>query len=144
MVRKAKEGDSQFTAREVETMAVAWTCFKTVPDIDIDKLAEKLGMTNPRSATNAVANIKKKIFSDGVTISTPKKAAGGKKRKAAEDENDDGEDEKLTPSPKKAKSVLRKTKSPAKVEEEESDESDAKDGDVKDEDFKDEEGSEDA
>ncbi|OLN95238.1 hypothetical protein CCHL11_08129 [Colletotrichum chlorophyti] len=82
------------TDRELEILTKAWNCMKSPPEIDFPKLAAALGMTNPRSATNAWGNIKKKLFADlpppvddeGNPIATPakrKRATPAKKKAAA-------------------------------------------------------------
>ncbi|ROT35212.1 hypothetical protein SODALDRAFT_353570 [Sodiomyces alkalinus F11] len=71
------------TEREQEFLAQAWTCMKTTPEIDYNRLAETLGMTNPRSAANAWSAIKKKLFT-GTPPPTPSKGGDSeKKRKRA-------------------------------------------------------------
>lgn len=66
-----------FTPREQELMAAAWQCFEeqpkvrsqvlrvksvlTTPQIDYEKMAKLVNMSNPRSASNAWSAIKKKL-----------------------------------------------------------------------------------
>ena len=85
--------------------------------VDYAKLAEACGMTNPRSASNAWANIKKKILAhagitkeDGEGTGSPTKKtpkATPRKRTKASAGGGDGDDEvtlvakKVKPTPKK-------------------------------------------
>ncbi|KAF2626852.1 hypothetical protein BU25DRAFT_469914 [Macroventuria anomochaeta] len=87
----AAEGP-KFTERELQLLGWAMQSLKSgPPEIDNEKLAAFAGMSNPRSASNAWANIKKKLMmpSDGSAPPTPKKAAGRKKKDEA---GEDGED----------------------------------------------------
>ncbi|KAJ8112270.1 hypothetical protein OPT61_g5331 [Boeremia exigua] len=85
----------KFTERELQLLGWAMQSLKSgPPEIDYEKLANFAGMTNPRSAGNAWANIRKKLIApDGSVPPTPKKA-GGRKKKG--DVGEDGE-----PTPKK-------------------------------------------
>jgi hypothetical protein len=73
--------------------------------IDYDKLASFAGMTNPRSASNAWAVLKKKLMTptDGsAPLPTPKKA-GGRKKKVDSGEGGDATPKKPTTPRKRAK-----------------------------------------
>lgn len=107
--------------------------------INNEKFAQLAGFSNPRSATNAWANIKKKL---GFSVNTPKKETGTTAVKSGDDDDDDNEDGSTTPTPKKRKAPAKagagSAKKPRgrkakdiKVEEEEDDE-DAADFDVDD------------
>jgi hypothetical protein len=98
-------GANDFTDRENQIMACAWRCFEGDPKVDFKKLAGLVGMTNPASATNAWARIKKKIAAQAAevmgdadadenakghsTTSTPKAKATPKKRAKKEVDEDD-------------------------------------------------------
>ncbi|KAI1765664.1 hypothetical protein GGR53DRAFT_254031 [Hypoxylon sp. FL1150] len=82
-----------FTDKETLVLALSWQCFKTMPDIDVDKLANLAGYANPRSVSNLLSVIKKKI----ATLSPNSGAAGG-------------EGGPSTPTPKKPKATPRKRK----------------------------------
>ncbi|KAK5163096.1 uncharacterized protein LTR77_010880 [Saxophila tyrrhenica] len=86
-----------FTTREIEIMAKAWNCMTEEPKVDYNKLASECNMTNPRSASNAWAAIKKKMFAkSGID---PKAAAAAKKgpKSAAGGDGDDAESGAGTP-----------------------------------------------
>ena len=94
--------------------------------VDYEKLAAACGMTNPRSASNAWAAIKKKILAKANTTkgdgedSTPKptpKSTPGSKRKKKADTDADADDEQTSVKKSKAKGKGVKTKSEAKVDE---------------------------
>jgi hypothetical protein len=105
--------------------------------VDYNKLAELSGMSNPRSASNAWANIKKKIVAKGgitngggedgtaspaKTPKTPKSGSRAKRGKKADDVGDDAEESptkkaKPTPKGKNGKAVMSKPE----VEEDEGD-----------------------
>ncbi|KAK5110271.1 hypothetical protein LTR62_006124 [Meristemomyces frigidus] len=126
-----KEG-KDFTPREMEIMAKAWNCF-----VDYNKLATECGMSNPRSASNAWASIKKKImFKAGNTTSTngasgtaddgnnsAVKATPGKKRGKAKASTEDDAEEDESPTKKtrgrKAKGGEKKADSVVQADEEE-------------------------
>nr|POE77614.1 hypothetical protein CFP56_09261 [Quercus suber] len=93
-----------FSEREQVIMAYAWQCFEEQPKIDYVKLASLVGMSNPRSATNAWLNIKKKLalrakatdaasFGEGNEVATP---TASKKRKGGDDNSANS-----TPTPAK-------------------------------------------
>lgn len=115
------------------------------PQVDYNKLAELSGMTNPKSAANAWAAIKKKLAARGSLVKddggdtgtaspakTPKSKPRAKRGKKADDEDDDAEEsptKKVKPTPKGKKG--KAAKSEPEIEE------DASDGDkgvVKEED----------
>ncbi|KAK0624416.1 hypothetical protein B0T14DRAFT_495684 [Immersiella caudata] len=60
-----------FTARDQEILTNAFMCFKEFPVVDFDHLAARCGMTNPRSASNAWALIRKKIIAHHESAPTP-------------------------------------------------------------------------
>ncbi|GIZ39916.1 hypothetical protein CKM354_000327800 [Cercospora kikuchii] len=103
---------NEFTEREKQMMSLAWQCFDGEPKLDYKKLAGLAGMTNPVSASNAWAKIKKKlnaqaeaVMGDGAaTPSSTVKATPGKKRgrKALGDDNN-GETPSKKPKAAKAK-----------------------------------------
>ncbi|CCF47554.1 hypothetical protein CH063_15901, partial [Colletotrichum higginsianum] len=117
------------TEREFEILKLAWSCMKTPPEIDYQKLAAACGMTNHRSASNAWGSIKKKIFADmppavdedGKPVATPKrKRATPAKKKAApaadegdELANSDGEEKLVVETPKKKRNTPAKKKTAA-------------------------------
>jgi hypothetical protein len=75
--------------------------------VDYKKLADALGMQNPRSASNAWSGIKKKLWagSSATAPGSEKKATpGGRKRKNAikeVDADNDDDEEMVNPSPTK-------------------------------------------
>ncbi|KAH6638323.1 hypothetical protein C7974DRAFT_471038 [Boeremia exigua] len=84
----------KFTERELQILGWAMQSLKSgPPEIDYEKLAAFASMTNPRSASNAWAAIKKKLTTsaDGAVPPTPKKAGGRKKKE------DDGDATPKTP-----------------------------------------------
>ncbi|KAI3392068.1 hypothetical protein diail_6297 [Diaporthe ilicicola] len=106
-------GYSTLTAREQEILAKAMTCLKTAPEIDFPELAAELGMTNPRSAVNAWAQIKKKMNWNVKVPDSPAggKAAGtGKRKKAVSNDGDDDGDEETAAPAKKAKAAAKPRK----------------------------------
>ncbi|KAF2484129.1 hypothetical protein BDY17DRAFT_121798 [Neohortaea acidophila] len=116
-----KLAEKDFTPREMEIMAKAWSCMVEEPKVDYNKLAESCGMTNPRSASNAWASIKKKILAkggitagneDGTPKATPK--ATPKRKKGAK--ADAGDDEE-SPTKKVKGGKGKGKKSEAKVKE---------------------------
>ncbi|EQB48490.1 hypothetical protein GCG54_00003687 [Colletotrichum gloeosporioides] len=120
------------TDRELEILKHAWSCMKTPPEIDYPKLAEACGMTNPRSASNAWAAIKKKLFADmpapaanedGTAATTPakrKRATPRKKTAPAptpSTEEDDEEADELTNATEEklvVETPVKKKRTPAK------------------------------
>ncbi|KAJ9626900.1 hypothetical protein H2203_003356 [Taxawa tesnikishii (nom. ined.)] len=118
----------ELTERERAILANAWECFDNEPKVNYDKLAEKCGFTNPRSASNAWANIKKKLaFPTGNgTATTPGKAtpkATTPKKRVAKADADEDEAEAETPTKKprarKAKAKAKPVKEESKEESEE-------------------------
>ncbi|KAM3419331.1 hypothetical protein BST61_g5265 [Cercospora zeina] len=83
-----KMSGNDFTDREKTLMSLAWQCFEGEPKLDYKKLAGLSGMSNPVSASNAWAKIKKKlnaqaaaVLGDGEAVpSSTTKATPGKKR----------------------------------------------------------------
>ena len=127
---RGTEGNVSFDTRTMSNIL-------SYSQVDYNKLAELSGMGNPRSASNAWANIKKKIMAKGgitngegedgtastaKTPKTPKSGSRAKRGKKADDEGDDAEESptkkaKPTPKGKKGKAV----KSEPEVEEDEGD-----------------------
>ncbi|KAJ4363702.1 hypothetical protein N0V95_001017 [Ascochyta clinopodiicola] len=83
----------KFTERELQILGWAMQSLKSgPPEIDNDKLAAFAGMTNPRSAGNAWATLKKKLMTSGDGAPpTPKKAAASRKKAVKDDAGEDGE-----------------------------------------------------
>ncbi|KAL8361246.1 hypothetical protein RB601_007220 [Gaeumannomyces tritici] len=120
--------DAKLTEREIEILSKAWTCMRNQPEIDMNKLADALGMTNVGSATNAWGRIKKKLFSGipaaagggsgSVTATATRKRKSPAKATAADDGRDD-EDEAAaageTPAKKRKAGRPRKNLPHAKV-----------------------------
>ncbi|KAI1453235.1 hypothetical protein F4805DRAFT_461979 [Annulohypoxylon moriforme] len=80
----------EISDKESKVLALAWHCFRTQPDIDIEKLAKLAGYTNPRSVSNLIHSVKKKVAtlsseenSGGEGPSTPVKSTPKGKGKAA-------------------------------------------------------------
>ncbi|KAI0886440.1 uncharacterized protein GGS22DRAFT_160820 [Annulohypoxylon maeteangense] len=110
----------EITDKESRVLALAWSCFKTHPDLDIEKLAKLAGYTNPKSVSNIISAVKKKAAlmesegnSGGEGPSTPvKRTPKGKakvtrtpashKRKTKGDDEDDSSDP-ATPTSKRAR-----------------------------------------
>ncbi|KAH7119854.1 hypothetical protein B0J11DRAFT_508645 [Dendryphion nanum] len=100
-----------FSAREMETLALAWQCFESEPKIDYKKLAAIAGYTEG-SAKTTMGNLRRKLkasaaqqgISDGAaTPKTPKSGAGGRPKKRIVD---DGEE---SPTKRKATPKTKKT-----------------------------------
>ncbi|KAI4866470.1 hypothetical protein F4820DRAFT_248529 [Hypoxylon rubiginosum] len=102
------------TDKEAVVLALAWQCFKTTPEVDIEKLAGLAGYANPRSVSNLLSAIKKKISGFGTNtnanggegLSTPAKGVAkakatpaSRKRKVAF--KADSDDDSATPTPTK-------------------------------------------
>lgn len=136
-----------FTTREQEIMAMAWQCFEGEPkvplippttccldhhpdiiQVDYKKLAELCGMTNPGSAANSWAKIKKKLAAQASEAGNGTTAADGgespakttpkatpKRKKNATADVDDAESP--TKKAKTPKGKGKGKKSEAKVEE---------------------------
>jgi hypothetical protein len=91
--------------------------------VDYERLATELGMSNVRSASNAWSAIKKKIMArapmkegDGEGAATPKPKATPRKRATPKKTDDEGDDDEGTPK-KKPRSTKKKTaKSEDKVD----------------------------
>lgn len=110
-------GYESLSTREQEILAKAMTCLKVAPEIDFPMLASAVGMTNPRSAVNAWAQIKKKM---GWTMATPDSPAVAKtpasakgKRKVAVVKDEAGDDEDATATAKRAKATPKARKKAA-------------------------------
>ncbi|KAI1137662.1 hypothetical protein F5Y05DRAFT_77063 [Hypoxylon sp. FL0543] len=132
-----KKGD--ITDREYHVLGLAWLCFKSPPEVDVDKLAKLAGYTNSKSVSNLLTSVKKKIAATlaaadgengGEAPSTPakrtpkakaKSTPGSRKRKAPADDEDDSSDP-VTPAPSKRARGRKATVSKAAVEDD--DESD--------------------
>ncbi|KAF2440713.1 hypothetical protein P171DRAFT_106571 [Karstenula rhodostoma CBS 690.94] len=88
-----------FSAREMEVLALAWQCFESEPKIDIKKLARLTGYTEG-SASVTIGKIKRKLKTHGgdagaTPAVTPKKTPKSGKRTAGTTAVED------TPSKKK-------------------------------------------
>ncbi|KAI6086443.1 hypothetical protein F4821DRAFT_238267 [Hypoxylon rubiginosum] len=105
-----------FSDKETLVLALSWQCFKTQPDIDVDKLAALAGYSNPRSVQNLLSVIRKKIANlapnsganggDAPTAPVGKKTkATPRKRKPASD-GDDGGDAPTPPKRVRAKKAV--------------------------------------
>ncbi|KAF2032292.1 hypothetical protein EK21DRAFT_87414 [Setomelanomma holmii] len=106
----------QFSAREMEVLALAWQCMESQPKIDMEKLAKLTGYTF-KSAGVSFGNIKRKLKLLGEGLSadgpaTPKNGRAktattskstGKKRAKGSDE-----DEVETPSKRPKKSTRKR------------------------------------
>ncbi|KAI1073532.1 hypothetical protein F5B20DRAFT_566651 [Whalleya microplaca] len=106
------------TDKEMHVLALAWRCFKTQPEVDYEKLAGLAGYANPRSVTNLLGGVKKKINASLAAQngdseegpSTPAKATpkarkgtatpASRKRKVKGEEADD---DATSPTPKRAR-----------------------------------------
>lgn len=96
--------------------------------IDYEKLAGEMGMTNPRSAANAWGAIKKKMaWTTAAQPATGGKSTGGKRKKAATTD-DDGDDQatptkkaKATPTKAPRKKATLRPKTPAVAKDSDSD-----------------------
>ncbi|KAK7748666.1 hypothetical protein SLS53_000687 [Cytospora paraplurivora] len=107
-------GTATLTARETEILHAALNCVKAPVEIDYAILAGAVGMSNPRSASNAWAVIRKKMGWNVKAADTPAtgtSTGGGAKRKknvvtgGAGDDGDNDDDE-ATP--------IKKPKTPTK------------------------------
>ena len=73
----------QFSARETEILAAAWSCLDGGdPKVNYQKLAEATGMTNPGSAYNAWTKIRNKISGKSRPQNASKKQKSGGVRKS--------------------------------------------------------------
>ncbi|ROW16849.1 hypothetical protein VPNG_01520 [Cytospora leucostoma] len=118
--KPAAGGAASLTARESEILHAALNCLKAPLEIDYDVLAGQVGMSNPRSASNAWSVIKKKMgwnVKAGDTPATGKSTGGGAKRKkdvVAGDAGDDGDNDGGEGTPvKKAKTPTKPRKKAA-------------------------------
>ncbi|KAJ9142908.1 hypothetical protein NKR23_g6784 [Pleurostoma richardsiae] len=120
--KPAPDEKVKLTDRELEILGKAWSCLKTLPEIDYEKLASELGMSNHRSAANAWGLIKKKLAIVLPTISkankepkTPKTASKRKTpAKAADAAGGADDDEDAVETPTKKPRGPRKTATPGK------------------------------
>ncbi|KAL1862856.1 hypothetical protein Daus18300_008353 [Diaporthe australafricana] len=106
-------GYGSLTAREQEILAKAMTCLKTAPEIDFPQLADELNMTNPRSAVNAWAQIKKKMGWNIKVADAPasaKATGAGKRKKAAANDDDAGDADEIAAPAKKARTTAKPRK----------------------------------
>ncbi|XXH02147.1 hypothetical protein Hte_008515 [Hypoxylon texense] len=111
-IEKTEKKKGEITDKEAMVLALAWQCFKNPPEVDVDKLAKLAGYNNPRSVSNLLSGIKKKMAGFGAGAdgnggegpATPAKTAGTKtkttpasrKRKTATEGDDD--DDSSTPA----------------------------------------------
>ncbi|OCL14389.1 hypothetical protein AOQ84DRAFT_371328 [Glonium stellatum] len=109
--------DALFTERESKILGWVMQSLKSgPPEVDYDKLAMLAGMSNPKSAANAWAKIKPKLFGDTAIAkpATPKKPrgknpnAGNEVASAAGTNGEADEPSKKTPSPRKRKPAANK------------------------------------
>ncbi|KAF1983985.1 hypothetical protein K402DRAFT_396178 [Aulographum hederae CBS 113979] len=123
--------------REVQFVAAVFRSLKSAPEIDYPKVAELMGMSNPRSASNSWAAIKKKMFPDGLgatssATSTPRKTATPRKTKkraaTPDDDGDSGEKDAETMKTPAKKARKARGKAAAKKEEEVKEEMEVEDG----------------
>ncbi|KAI5860945.1 hypothetical protein GGS23DRAFT_578075 [Durotheca rogersii] len=102
---------TEITEKESQVLALAWKCFKTNPEVDLNKLAKLAGYTNPRSVANVLSAVRKKIAasisedaegdSDSVPVTPVKRgprakgtpASSSRKRKEPADSAGNGGDE---------------------------------------------------
>ncbi|KAK3935710.1 hypothetical protein QBC46DRAFT_396814 [Diplogelasinospora grovesii] len=87
--KQTNEATSVFTQREQELIANAMLCMRELPNIDYNKLAERMGMQNVRSASNAWSALKKKLLVDQADTD-----GSNGKRKAAQNEDGSGGEDK--------------------------------------------------
>ncbi|KAI1847238.1 hypothetical protein JX266_006778 [Neoarthrinium moseri] len=126
--KSATPKKAELTEREQQVLAASWQCFKTEPEIDTVKLAALVGYTNPRSCTNAMLAIKKKLAvlaemnggdaAGGSVNSTPTKAGTKKtptsrKRKSPDVETGSGA-EQGDADVEAPPSVVKKARTPRK------------------------------
>ncbi|KAK7539172.1 hypothetical protein IWX49DRAFT_234708 [Phyllosticta citricarpa] len=84
-----------FTEREMQLMACAFQAMRNPSDIDYNLMAQLAGMSNPRSASNAMGAIRKKLSANmpagtAAPGSGPRpKTPGGRKKKRNVEEDDD-------------------------------------------------------
>jgi hypothetical protein len=52
-----------FTEKEERVLKAAWSCLKSPPEIDIEKLKDAAGFNTTKTASNTWGNIKKKLAS---------------------------------------------------------------------------------
>ncbi|KAK8157930.1 hypothetical protein BKA80DRAFT_280033 [Phyllosticta citrichinensis] len=104
------EVKKNFSEREMQLMACAFQAMRNPTDIDYTLMASLAGMSNPRSASNAMGAIRKKLNANmpaGAPVpgSGPRpKTPGGRKKKRNVDDDDEEEDGGNIESPtKKAK-----------------------------------------
>ncbi|KAI1407893.1 hypothetical protein F5Y13DRAFT_120864 [Hypoxylon sp. FL1857] len=134
-VEKKKD---DITQKEAQVLALAWQCFKVPPEVDYEKLAKLAGYANPKSVSNLLTSIKKKIAATMAAAGresgteaplTPAKAApkakakatlGSNKRKAPASDEDDNAGP-ITPTPRKRARSKKATLSKATVEDDDSD-----------------------
>ncbi|KAI2615312.1 hypothetical protein GGR54DRAFT_612988 [Hypoxylon sp. NC1633] len=131
------EKKNDITEKEARVLAMAWKCFKTVPEVDHDKLAKLTGYANPRSVMNLLCGIRKKINcapgadDDGKdggantpakpvgkdrAKATPKATSGPRKRKSRTP-SDSEKDEQLDDTPiKRPRSKRVRAKAAVKYE----------------------------
>ncbi|KAI0839363.1 hypothetical protein F5Y06DRAFT_265235 [Hypoxylon sp. FL0890] len=129
---------SDITDREYHVLGLAWLCFKAPPEVDVEKLAKLAGYNNPKSVTNLLTGVRKKITAalaaaddanDDEAPSAPAKRApkakakatpGSRKRKTPAGDDDDSSDP-VTPALSKRVRGKKTTLSKATVEDDDSD-----------------------
>ncbi|KAK1828889.1 hypothetical protein QBC39DRAFT_357948 [Podospora conica] len=76
--------ESHFSEADRKFLEMAFTCLKTPPELDIQKLGEKLGV-KPKTVTNRWCDLKKKLFAnEGLSAEGGAPRTPVKKRKTAE------------------------------------------------------------
>ncbi|KAK6849867.1 hypothetical protein PG990_001206 [Apiospora arundinis] len=91
------------SAKEMETLALSYTCMDKEPTIDYVKLAQLLGYANHRSASNAMIKIRNKLkeAAENVGSNKAKPTAAGGKRKAVEMPGGENEEVDVAPAKKR-------------------------------------------
>ncbi|KAF4547941.1 Hypothetical protein D9617_33g038050 [Elsinoe fawcettii] len=106
----------KFTEKEERVLKVVWQCMKTVPEVDMKKLADAAGFNTEKTCSNTWGVIKKKLAQiaeqNGVAVATPQKGKKG----ATPKKRGNGEDGEGGSPPKKRKTPAKKSK--AKTEDE--------------------------
>ncbi|KAI2463892.1 hypothetical protein F4781DRAFT_97114 [Annulohypoxylon bovei var. microspora] len=138
------EKKCDITEKEAKVLALAWMCFKTQPEINIEKLAKLAGYSSPKSISNMICGVKKKAAAfainegnGGEGPSTPANRASkapkakatrtpvSRKRKAAGDNEGDSSD---PTTPTRSKRARGKKAALSKVVVEYDDSEDGKNG----------------
>lgn len=100
------EVKKNFSEREMQLMACAFQAMRNPTDIDYALMAQLAGMSNPRSASNAMGAIRKKLSANmPASAATPgsgprTKTPGGRNKKRNVDNDDDDDDDEESPTKK--------------------------------------------